>query len=340
MRNRKILGVLIILLLILAVALIACQKTDKVPDNNQDKVTISEPKKNNNPDTSEQVIPEKESKFALSYVMNDGTNSEDNPVEYLARDCPIKLSNPTRRGYIFCGWKLNSVYVTEITEASKEPIVLVADWVYGTNGLKFAKSGEEYTVSGYDGSVADIIIPSSYRNLPVTSIGNDTFKEINPNSISIPQSVVHMSNKVFSDDVASKSSPTTVYCAAKVKPEGWDETWHGGRPVVWDCKSKVTMDNGLIYCINSINQLIILGYIGSESEIEIPHTINHNNVDYSVSEIAARAFSYSWNLESIIISDRITAMGESAFDGWWSEQTIKIAGTNYTSWDEDWKKRL
>ncbi len=47
--------------------------------------------------------------FPISYVLNGGTNSDKNPVNYLKGES-ISLSDPTRTGYTFGGWFLDSKF--------------------------------------------------------------------------------------------------------------------------------------------------------------------------------------------------------------------------------------
>lgn len=45
----------------------------------------------------------------------------------------------------------------------------------GTEGLIYELDGEEYTVTGYKGSAVSLVIPSLYKNLPVTKIADNAF---------------------------------------------------------------------------------------------------------------------------------------------------------------------
>lgn len=51
----------------------------------------------------------KGSKYTITYKLNGGKNSSKNPKSYTAGDDTITLTNPTRKGYTFCGWKRNDV---------------------------------------------------------------------------------------------------------------------------------------------------------------------------------------------------------------------------------------
>ncbi len=57
--------------------------------------------------TSDRVIFYKGSKYKIEYDLNGGKNNKNNPTSYVAGDDIITLKNPTRKGYIFCGWVRN-----------------------------------------------------------------------------------------------------------------------------------------------------------------------------------------------------------------------------------------
>lgn len=46
-----------------------------------------------------------ENKYTITYVMDGGTNHEDNPSTYKVTDAEITLQAPSRTGYVFKGWK-------------------------------------------------------------------------------------------------------------------------------------------------------------------------------------------------------------------------------------------
>ena len=65
------------------------------------------------------VIEVKDLTFAINYVLDGGTNSENNPNEYVPEKLPLLLENPTKSGYKFVGWYDNENFTGEaITEIS------------------------------------------------------------------------------------------------------------------------------------------------------------------------------------------------------------------------------
>ena len=69
--------------------------------------------------------------YSINYQLNGGTNNEDNPSVYNIEDSTITLSNPTRTGYNFAGWYLDSEFndrTLSIQHGSYGNINLYAKW--------------------------------------------------------------------------------------------------------------------------------------------------------------------------------------------------------------------
>ena len=93
---------------------------------------------------------------------------------------------------------------------------------------------EEYAVVGLETIERnEVVIPSTYNNLPVTKIGDYAFKDCNGlTNIVIPDRVNTIGNYAF-----SYCSSLTIYCEAECKPDGWDSGWnYSNRPVEWGYK--------------------------------------------------------------------------------------------------------
>lgn len=104
--------------------------------------------------------------YSVSYVLNGGTNSDQNVATYTILDTPVKLYNPTRDGYLFEGWFASSDFSGErMTYLSKDnlgDVTLHAKWslaytiTYNTNGgfndgrnpSVFTENTETFTLFG------------------------------------------------------------------------------------------------------------------------------------------------------------------------------------------------
>lgn len=78
------------------------------------------------------VIEVKDLTFAINYVLDGGTNSENNPNEYVPEKLPLLLENPNKSGYKFVGWYDNENFtgesITEISAGTMGDVTLYAKW--------------------------------------------------------------------------------------------------------------------------------------------------------------------------------------------------------------------
>ncbi len=79
--------------------------------------------------------------FEITYRLNGGTNSEENPYSYTIDDSTINLSNPTREGYRFVAWKYKDQYVTAINPNWADDIELTALWDAITYSITYHLNG-------------------------------------------------------------------------------------------------------------------------------------------------------------------------------------------------------
>lgn len=80
-------------------------------------------------------------KGTIKYVLNGGKNSKYNPTVYV--DKGVTLKSPTKKGYIFSGWYIDSKYKTRIKtipSTAKKNYVLYAKWSKVTLGKVYWKS--------------------------------------------------------------------------------------------------------------------------------------------------------------------------------------------------------
>ena len=70
--------------------------------------------------------------YTLTYTMNGGTATPANPATYTIETTTFTLTNPTRTGYDFAGWKLNGVgeamMTVTITKGSTGNLAYTATW--------------------------------------------------------------------------------------------------------------------------------------------------------------------------------------------------------------------
>ena len=156
------------------------------------------------------------------------------------------------------------------------------DTITTSKGLNFTlnSDGEGYTVSGI-GTCKDtnLVIPSTYENKPVTSIGSNAFYCDTFTSVTIPNSVTSIGSFAFwsCESLTSITIPNSVTSI--------------DNGVFWDCKSltSVTIPNSVIsigeYAFSNCESL---------TSITIPN---------SVTSIDRYAFEYCDSLTSVHITD-------------------------------------
>ena len=104
------------------------------------------------------VIEVKDLTFAINYVLDGGTNSKNNPNEYVPEKLPLLLENPNKSGYKFVGWYDNENFtgesITEISAGTMGDVTLYAKWnaldyriSYELNGGINAENPDGYDVS-------------------------------------------------------------------------------------------------------------------------------------------------------------------------------------------------
>ena len=89
--------------------------------------------------------------YTIRYELNGGINNADNPSEYITGDNDIILKEPTKQGYTFEGWYLDSDYQTPITvipaDTAKE-YVLYAKWTENNKNNQLADENKDVLSDG------------------------------------------------------------------------------------------------------------------------------------------------------------------------------------------------
>ncbi len=191
-----------------------------------------------------------------------------------------------------------------------------------------------YTVSGIgECKDTDVVIPTTYNSLPITSIGDSAFFYCkNLTSITIPDGVTSVGSWAFSrcsslTDITIPSSVTSIGSAVfagcssleSMTVEEGNTKYHSegnclietaSKTLVAGCKNSVIPDDGSVEVIGDYACLYC-----SLTNITIPN---------SVAKIGKSAFSDCTRLESIKIPSSVTSISDSAFSGCTSLEGITI----------------
>ena len=289
---------------------------------------------------------EKTSEFNITYKLNGGANSEENPSGYNAGDT-ITLDYPEKADYMFAGWYTDSAFTTEIKEIKdrEENLTLYAKWIPVEEVFELSESNGEYKIcTTLKKDVSTIIIPSSYNGLSITELGEDAFSECaSLENIVISNSIISISDKTFllcpslkqikveEDNSVYKSLDGVLYTkngkVLLVYPAGKTEKSFDipyGTEIVAE---KAFYKNPYIADVNISNSVKEIGFnlCTAIESIKLPESVVKINGFYrclslknislssNIETIPTYAFQDCTSLESIVIPNGIKKMGSMVF---------------------------
>ena len=184
---------------------------------------------------------------------------------------------------------------------------------YADKGLVFTKEGDSYCVTYYTGVEENIVIPSTYKGLPVTSIGYNAFNGCTGlTSISIPNSVTSIGDSAFDG------------CTSLTYKE-YSNAYYLGNA-----------ENPYVVLIKAINKNITSCEMHENAKIVYWAAFNgcasltSVEIGGNVTSVGGSALSYCTSLTSVVIPDNVTGIAHYAFNGCTSLMSVEI-GDNVTS---------
>lgn len=123
-----------------------------------------------------------------------------------------------RAGYTFVGWYNGAKKWDFSKNTVTENVTLTAKW---EPYLSYVEDDGKIFVAGCDLNVTDVVVPSTYNGRQVEGILHYAFADRkNIKSVVIPSTVTVIGEGAFYGCTQLK----TVYCEAREKPQGWNES--------------------------------------------------------------------------------------------------------------------
>ena len=119
----------------------------------------------------EDLIEYEEESYTITYELNGGKNSTNNPASYTQTTPTIELEDPTRKGYVFEGWYSDEEFiqlVEVIEQGSTGNQILHAKWKLETYNIIYhlnvnGAKNHENNPSSYDITTGEITLMSPSR---------------------------------------------------------------------------------------------------------------------------------------------------------------------------------
>ena len=217
-------------------------------------------------------------------------------------------------------------------------------WEVNTLVYTLSSDGTYYSVKNNGMKTrTNVVIPSEYKGIPVTSIEEDAFRGCTTMcSIIIPNSITKIGGYAFSNCRA-----LTIYCEATESSSGWKNSWNDSKcPIVFDCKNNDVAENGAIYTVvGGIRYSLTDGKATVEVQpsnisgnIVIPATVTYKQKIYEVKEIAGNAFSDCNSLTSITIPSSVTTIWGKIANNCVGLTIYCEIDSEPEGWNNNWRK--
>jgi uncharacterized repeat protein (TIGR02543 family) len=254
--------------------------------------------------------------FTIDYCLDGGTNSSNNPKEITILD-EFELKNPTKAGYTFEGWYIESNYQTKVTSiglGNCGDVTLYAKWeaifTYNTSGTITGLTAHGETLS-------HIVIPKTIDGYKIINIDNYAF-----------QNCHNLTNVVIENGIESIGEYVFYNCSCLTEITlpflGASETATGYQAVLGYIFGYTTSSNS-----NYISGTTHQYFKGSDYyHYYIPASLQ--KVIITGESISDKAFFGCKGLVSVVVGDSVTSIGNYAFQGCSALKNLQI-GNNVTN---------
>ena len=231
--------------------------------------------------------------------------------DYKGRCLIVKLHDPSYN--IEEEWSTRPISLSfSWTEIAPTTGVLITTIDDGANlRYELINDGSAYKVTGYYVlENKDLIIPGSYRGLPVIEIDSDAFYDADLTSVVVPDSVTSIGNGAFinNNNLNSATGPIELFNA---------------NIITMDNLVRVNITSGTTITpeqFGGLRRLSVVTIGNSVTSIgnyafSICSSLTSVTIGNSITSIGVGVFSYCSSLTSITIPNSVTSIGVSAFSG-------------------------
>ncbi len=233
------------------------------------------------------------------------------------------LSNPTRNGKDFVGWKYNGGFIDKIDSSiinSGKDITLEAIWSNYTYSVLEDDTGDKYiSITGWDNLSEDIVIPDKINvndeDLPVKEIGDSAFNNNRQSkSVTIPDSVAKIGDYAFEN--CSKITTISISESSRLTTIGY--------AAFFNCASLSS-----IYIPSGVTKIRSKALEGCSSFTSI-------FISENVTTIEEYAFRGCASLTSIFIPNSVTTISSHAFQNCFDLTIYCEASSPLSGWSSSW----
>ena len=281
--------------------------------------------------------------YTLTYVVGNGIMPESYTTEYTVESGAV-LPIPARSLYLFDGWFASSDFsgeaISEIPLGEYGNKTYYAKWTSATDGVTYSLASDSsyYTVTGYEGSDTEIVIPDTLDGIPVKAIASSAFKgKQRITAITVSSSVTSIGYEAFSGCISLVSlnlgsgityipSSMAYGCTKLESIEIPNSVTSIGYTAFEDCDSLTS-----VYITDIAAWCNISFYNSSSNPLYYANNLYLNGelvtelvIPDSVTSIGSSAFSGCDSLTSVVIGESVESIGDSAFFGCSSLTSVVI----------------
>ena len=167
-------------------------------------------------------------------------------------------------------------------------------------------NGNELMITRYYGTQTNLVIPDTYKNYTVTTIGHSVFNNDGIKSITVPETVTDIQDYAF----ASNKGLTTVKLPSGLKHLGTDAFFYCSALETIELPASLEKIEPFAFCAAGLKSIVI-----PENE--------------TLTELPQFMFHQCPNLKEVVIPASITTIADNCFSECPADLTLKVASGSY-----------